>query len=93
MTSHPLTRHQQAQLVLLISHSAGSEAAALDVYRARAVNPATMATLSVMGLTHSKVLRHGRDGLGGQLTVYWLTDEGMGVANRLRDAAGGMTKP
>ncbi|MBX3480123.1 MAG: hypothetical protein KF842_06960 [Caulobacter sp.] len=85
-----LTAHQRAQLLLLIRFSAGSRRTALDVYRAPDINPGTMARLQAMGLTVS-----AREGSGrtGQRTVYWLSPEGMGEANRLRNAARGMTKP
>jgi hypothetical protein len=85
----PLTPHEQAQLLLLIRFSAGSRRTALDVYRAPDLNAGTMARLQAHGLTVSA--REGSS-RSGQRTVYWLTAEGMGEANRLRNAALGIDK-
>lgn len=84
-----LTDHQRAQLVLLARFSALSRRGGLDVHRAPDLNAVTMSKLLRMGLTCSAPLAAGAPGnaMGGQKTVYWLTEEGAQIAAGLRRQA------
>lgn len=82
MSARPLTPAQLEQLKALLETGAISRDMGKGVHaRDLAVcNPVVIGKLRDRGLADSRTVRAGEQGMHGQFTAYWLTEEGARVA-------------